>query len=68
MLSQPPYSPDLAPCNFAPPPFCLQLKRIMKGCQFDEIEEIGAGMMRQMRTFPKSDSRGASISGAEVVP
>ena len=37
LLPQPPYSPDLAPCDFFLFP---QLKKTMKGRQFDYVEDI----------------------------
>jgi transposase len=46
-----PYSPDLAPCDFLFP----QLKKTMKGRQFDYVEEIEANAMRQLRAITKSD-------------
>jgi hypothetical protein len=51
-LPHPPYSPDLAPCDFFLFP---QLKKTMKGCQFDDAEEIQANAMRQMRAITKCD-------------
>jgi len=50
-LPHPPYSPELAPCNFFLFP---QLKKTMKGCRFDD-EEIQAKVTRQMRAITKSD-------------
>jgi len=38
-LPHPPYSPDLAPCDFFLFP---QLKKTMKGRRFDDVEEIQA--------------------------
>jgi len=51
-LPHPPYSPDLAPCNFF---FFLQLIKTMKGHRFDDIEEIQTNMTRQMRAITKID-------------
>jgi len=51
-LPHPPYSPDLAPCDFFLFP---QQKKTMKGRQFDDIEEVQANAMRQMRAITKSD-------------
>jgi len=51
-LPQPPYSPDLAPCDFFLFP---QLKKTMKGRRFDYIEDIQANVMRQLRAITKSD-------------
>ena len=48
----PPYSPDLAPCDFFLFP---QLKKTMKARQFDDIDEIQANATRQMRAITKSE-------------
>ena len=53
-LPHPPYSPDLAPCDFLFP----QQKKTMKGHRFDYIEEIQANVTRQ-----KVTTRGVFISG-----
>ena len=53
-LPHPPYSPDLAPCDFF---LFLQLKKTMKGCRFYDIEEVQANATRQMRDITKSDYR-----------
>ena len=48
-LPHPPYSPDLAPCDF----FLLQqLKKTTKGHRFDYVE---ANVTRQVRAVTKSD-------------
>jgi len=59
-LPHPPYSPDLAPCNFFLFP---QLKKTMKGCRFDYVEKIQANAMRQLRAITKMTTRGAFIIG-----
>jgi len=51
-LSHPPYSPDLALCDFF---LFLQLKKTMKGCRFDYTENIQANTTRQLRAITKSD-------------
>jgi len=51
-LPHPPYSPDLAPCDFF---LLLQLKKTMKVCRFNDIEEVQANTTRQMRAITKSD-------------
>jgi len=51
-LPQPPYSPDLAPCDFFLFP---QLKKTMKGCRFNYVEDIQANATRQLRAITKSD-------------
>jgi transposase len=50
-LPQPPYSPDLAPCDFFLFP---QLKKTMKGHRFDYVEDNQANMTRQLRAITKS--------------
>ena len=51
-LSHPPYFPGLALCDSFLFP---QLKKTMKGHQFDYIEEIQANTMRRLRVIMKSD-------------
>jgi len=51
-LPQPPYSPDLAPCDFFLFP---QLKKTMKSRQFDYVEDIQANVTRQLRAITKRD-------------
>ena len=58
LLPQPPYSPDLAPCDFFLFP---QLKKTMKGRRFDYVEDIQANATRQLGAITKSG--GAFISG-----
>jgi histone-lysine N-methyltransferase SETMAR len=52
-LSHPPYSPDLAPCDFLFP----QLKKTMKGRRFDYNEEIEADATKQLRAITKTDTQ-----------
>jgi len=51
-LPHPPYSPDLAPCDFFLFP---QLKKTMQGRRFDYIEKIDANATRQLRAITKCD-------------
>ena len=51
LLSQPPYSPDLALCDFFLFPI---LKRPMKGRRFATIEEIKTESLRELKDIPKS--------------
>ena len=51
-LPQPPYSPDLAPCDFFLFP---QLKKTMKVRRFDCVDDIRANATRQQRAITKSD-------------
>ena len=50
----PPYSPDLAPCDFLFP----KLKLRMKGRRFDTIEETEEEQQRALDTIPKRDFQG----------
>ena len=51
IMPQPPYSPDLAPCDFFLFP---RLKRPMKGRRFATIEEIKTESLRELKDIPKS--------------
>ena len=51
IMPQPPYSPDLAPCDFFLFP---RLKRPMKGRRFATIEEIKTESLRELKVIPKS--------------
>jgi len=53
--SHPPYSPDLAPCDFSLFP---KLKLRMKGRTFDTTEEIQEESQWVLDTFPKRDFQG----------
>ena len=53
-LPQPPYSHDLAPCDFFLFP---QLKKIMRGRRFVYVEDIQANATRQLRVITKSDNQ-----------
>jgi len=59
-LPHPPYSPDLAPCNFFLSP---QLKKTMKDRRFGYVEEIQANATRQLSAITKVTTRGAFVSG-----
>ena len=51
IMPQPPYSPDLAPCDFVLFPI---LKRPMKGRRFATIQEIKTESLRELKKIPKS--------------
>lgn len=51
IMPQPPYSPDLAPCDFFLFP---KLKRPMKGRRFATIEEIKTASLEELKAIPKS--------------
>lgn len=52
IMPQPPYSPDLAPCDFFLFP---KLKRPMKGRRFATIEEIKTASLEELKAISKSD-------------
>ena len=51
-VSQPPYSPDLTPCDF-----CLFLK--LRGCRYETIEEMKVAVMKVIDTLTQEDFDGA---------
>ena len=51
-VAQPPYSPDLAPCDF-----WLFLK--LRGCRYETIEEMKEAVMKVIDTFTQEDFHGA---------
>jgi hypothetical protein len=52
LLPHPPYSPDLAQCDFLLFP---QLKKTMKGRQFNYVEEIQANTTRKLKAITKTN-------------
>ena len=50
IIPQPPYSPDLAPCDFWLFP---KLKRPLQGHRFDTIEEIQAESKKALKAIPE---------------
>jgi transposase len=50
VIPHPPYSPDLAPCDFF---LFLKMKLNLKGRRFDTIEEIQAQSQRLLDTLTK---------------
>ena len=57
VITHPPYSPDLAPCDFFLFPK-LKLKLRMKGRTFVTIEDIQEESQRVLDTIPKRDFQG----------
>jgi transposase len=51
VIQQPPYSPDLAPCDFWLFP---QLKMVLKGKRFNGIETIHANTTKHLENIPKN--------------
>ena len=52
MLNNPPYSPDLAPCDFW---FFPKLKSVVKGVHFASVEDIKDRMTRELRCLAEED-------------
>ncbi|UYV75121.1 hypothetical protein LAZ67_12002547 [Cordylochernes scorpioides] len=52
VFPQPPYSPDLAPCDFF---FFGKLKKKFKGRKFQSIEEIKVESKKALKAIPKTD-------------
>ena len=55
-LPQPPYNPDLAPCDF-----CLfpKLKENLIGCRYETIEEMKEAVTKVIDTLTQEDFHGA---------
>ncbi|KAK8375413.1 hypothetical protein O3P69_008332 [Scylla paramamosain] len=53
VLEQPPYSPDLAPCDFFLFP---KLKEVMKGTRFDDADDIKKAVTTELRSIRKNPS------------
>ena len=51
MLDQPPYLPDLAPCNFFLFP---KLKSVIKGTHFPDLEAVKRAVKIEIRRIPDS--------------
>ena len=49
-MPQPPYSPDMAPCDFFLFP---KLKRTLKGRRFTVIDEIKSASLKEVKAIPK---------------
>ena len=50
MLEQPPYSPDLAPCEFF---LFTKLKGAIKSNRFEDVEDIKMALMTELRRIPE---------------
>ena len=55
-VPHPPYSPDLAPCDF-----CLfpKLKEKLRGCRYETIEEMKEAVMKVINALTQEDFHGA---------
>ena len=51
-IAHPPYSPDLAPCDF-------WLFSKLRGCRYETIEEMKEGVMKVIDTLTQEDYHGA---------
>jgi transposase len=52
VLENPPYSPDLAPCNFY---FFPKIKSVLKGTHFLSAEDVKAKTMEILNSLSESD-------------
>jgi len=52
MLSHPPYSPDLSPCDYFLFP---KLKLPLKGCLFEDVQDIQGAVTSSLRAIPQED-------------
>ena len=55
-VPHPPYSPDLAPCDFW---LCPKLKEKLRGCRYETIEEMKEALTKVIDTFIQEDFHGA---------
>jgi len=62
-LQQPPYSPDLAPCDFFLFP---RLKKDLKGRRVEATEDIKRNSTKTLLDIPKGSSQNVSNSGRNV--
>ena len=51
-VPQPPFSPDLAPCDFSLFP---NLKENLRGCRYETIEEIKEAVTKVINTLTQED-------------
>ena len=51
-IPQPPYSPDIAPCDFFLFP---KIKRTLKGRRFTAIDDIKSASLKELKAIPKID-------------
>ena len=55
-VPQPPYSPDLAPCDFY---LFTKLKEKLRGCRYETIEEMKEAVTKVIDTLIQEDIHGA---------
>ena len=54
-VSHPPYSPDLAPCDFW---LFSKLKENLRGCRYETIEEMKEAVTKVIDTLTQEDFNG----------
>jgi len=52
VLPQPPYSPDMSPCDFFLFP---RIKQVVKGTHFDSVKDIQTSVTRVLQELPVND-------------
>ena len=55
-VSNPPYSPDLVPCDFL---LFAKLKEKLRGCRYERIEEMKKAVTKIIDTLTQEDFHGA---------
>lgn len=63
IVPQPPYSPDLAPCDFW---LFAKLKRPLRGHRFESIEEIQAESKKELKAIPEIEFNKVLMIGKNV--
>jgi len=63
VLEHPPYSPDLAPCDF-----CLfpKIKSVLKGTHFVSVENVKAKTVEILNSLTEHDLRNCFVHGSIV--
>ncbi len=56
MVPHPPYSPDLAPCDYF---LCPRLKVELHGCKFRGLPELQTAVRQALKNIPKEDYQAA---------
>lgn len=59
VLDQPPYSPDLAPCDFFLFP---KLKEVIKGVRFPDVDDIRRAVTTELRRIPEESFQGCMLA------
>ena len=59
VLAQPPYSPDLAPCDFFLFP---KLKEVIKGVRFPDVDDIRRAVTTELQQIPEESFQGCMLA------